>query len=94
MKKYLTVFAFILVGCSKPATPEEISTALNECPGIEIDIRSHTKRAGMMRFEPKIIKKSDLRGWVKDCQKKRSISEDPNSEENIIRNQQRVIGDY
>ncbi|EPB4516206.1 hypothetical protein ACRJAL_003757 [Acinetobacter baumannii] len=96
MKKILlslNVFCLcFLVGCSEPATPEEIKSALNKCIGIKWDIAFHEERGGFGgASKPKIIKKSDLKKWLKECEKRRKSREDPNSEENIIKRQQSVL---
>lgn len=93
MKKLsLVILCFLLTGCSRPATPEEIKSALNKCDQIGWNIAFHKKRGGFgMANTPKIIKKSHLRKWLKECEKKRKSKEDPNSEENIIKRQQEIF---
>lgn len=99
MKK-ATLFGILAIGlflngCSRPATNEQILNALQKCPSIRSDIEFHRSHSVVgMRGNPKVIKKSDLRSWLSDCEKEKKLKNDPNSEQNIIERQRSLIGDY
>lgn len=81
-----------LNGCSKPATNEQILSALQKCPSIRTDIRFH-RTTRSMGVTDKVIKQSDLRGWLSECEKEKKLENDPNSEQNIIKRQRSIIND-
>lgn len=95
-KTILCLLPWVLVGCSSPATPDEIRVAIQKCPNVEraINIELMPVCVGTLTkkcFEADPLTNRKLKSLLKDCLKEASINADPKSDRNVVASQRAAL---
>lgn len=82
---------FILTGCSEPATPEEIQTALKVCPNTKDDIGFQINRCFGLGCNPDPLTKRKLKSIVNECLDKQAEEANMDSDVNVLERQREAL---